>query len=77
MIMKWLTDSGLMVNESMTEVCVFHKNDPPVVKIRVCDSVVKSKKSVNVLRVMFDCKLNWKYQISAAVCTFYSHMFMI
>ena len=29
MITKWLRDSGLVVNESKTEVCLFHKNDPP------------------------------------------------
>ena len=67
MITKWLRDSGLTVNESKTEVCVFHKNDPPTVEIRVCNSMVKSKKSINVLGVMFDSKLNWNHQISLTI----------
>ena len=29
MITKWLRDSGLVVNESKTELCLFHKNDKP------------------------------------------------
>ena len=29
MITKWLRDSGLLVNEGKTEVCLFHRNDQP------------------------------------------------
>ena len=28
-IFKWLKDSGLIVNESKTELCLFHRNDHP------------------------------------------------
>jgi hypothetical protein len=31
MITKWLKESGLVVNESKTEVCLFHKNDQPLI----------------------------------------------
>ena len=30
MITKWLRDSGLVVNQSKTEICLFHKKDQHV-----------------------------------------------
>ena len=55
-------------NQSKTEVCVFHKNDPPRVNVRVENVYVKSKKSINVLGVTFDSKLNWGEHISNTIC---------
>ena len=34
MITKWLRDSGLVVNESKTEICLFHRNDQPLIKVK-------------------------------------------
>jgi hypothetical protein len=58
MICKWLRDSGLVVNSSKTELCLFHRNDQPVIEIRVCNDPMKCQKSMNVLGVTFDSKLN-------------------
>ena len=33
MMTKWLRSSGLTVNESKTEVCLFHANDQPLIQI--------------------------------------------
>ena len=38
-----------------------------MVEIRVCNSIVKSKKSINVLGVTFDSKLNWSHHISNCI----------
>ena len=54
MITKWLRDSGLLVNEGKTEVCLFHKNDQPVIFINLQNVQIKSKHEMNVLGVMFD-----------------------
>ena len=59
MITKWLKDSGLVVNENKTELCLFHKNDKPPITIKISNTLVTSKKQINVLGVLFDCKLNW------------------
>ena len=67
MITKWLKDSGLVVNESKTEVCLFHANDQPLIQIRLQDVLITSKKSMNVLGVMFDSKLNWQTQTNHAI----------
>ena len=66
-ITKWLRGSGLGVNQDKTEICVFHSNDPPVVIINVDGVPVKSCKSINVLGVIFDSKLNWSEHICNAI----------
>ena len=67
MITKWLKDSGLVVNESKTELCLFHKNDKPTITIRIANSLVISKKQINVLGVLFDSKLNWNSQAAQSI----------
>ena len=57
MITKWLRDSGLLVNEGKTGVCLFHKNDQPKISITLQNVKIESKKEMNVLGVLFDCKL--------------------
>ena len=42
MITKWLKDSGLVVNESKTELCLFHKNDKAPITIKISENCVKS-----------------------------------
>ena len=39
MITKWLLDSGLLVNESKTKVCLFHKNDQPKIVISIFNAL--------------------------------------
>jgi hypothetical protein len=58
MITKWLKDSGLVVNSSKTDLCLFHINDQPEIHVRILDILVKRNKSMNVLVVTFDCKLD-------------------
>ena len=67
MITKWLRDSGLVVNEEKTEICLFFKRDHPPVVIRINDKQIKSKKTINVLGVLFDSKLQWNEQVSQTI----------
>ena len=67
MIVKWLRDSGLVVNEAKTEICLFHTNDQPLVTIMLQDSEILSKKSMNVLGVTFDSKLNWSIHVANSI----------
>ena len=67
MITKWLKDSGLKVNETKTEICLFHRNDTQTITLTLQDAVIKSKKSMNVLGVTFDSKLNWYIQTANAI----------
>jgi hypothetical protein len=67
MICKWLKDSGLIINCGKTELCLFHRNDQQVFTVRVCNAPVHSQKSMNVLGITFDSKLNWNEQESNAI----------
>ena len=67
MITKWLRESEMVVDESKTEVCLFHKNDLTKINIKLDNVQIKSKKEMNVLGVTFDYKLNWNAHIENAI----------
>ena len=64
LVINWLTDSGLKVYESKTELCLFYRKDTPPIEITINNVTVKSSKTINVLGVMFDHKLTWSNHIS-------------
>ena len=64
---KWLKDSGLKVNESKTELCLFHRKDCPKITIRLNLKTVSSNASMNVLGITFDSKLQWSQQMANVV----------
>ena len=66
-IIKWLTDSGLKVNESKTELCLFYRKDTPPVMIRVNNIMINSTSSMNVLGITFDSKLTWAMHVAKQV----------
>ena len=62
-IIKWLSDSGLKVNYTKTELCLFYKNDTTPVTISLGGVNITSSKNINVLGLLFDSKLNWSTHI--------------
>ena len=64
LITKWLTDSGLKVNESKTEICLFYRKDTPQIEINLNNNTITSKDSMNVLGITFDSKLNWAKNVA-------------
>ena len=66
-ITTWLTSSGLKVNETKTELCMFHRNDHPPIEILLNNQNLKSKSSINVLGVLFDSKLNWQSHVEQTI----------
>ena len=48
-ITKWLKDSGLVVNEKKTELCLFHNNPQPLVELQINNDLIRSKNIINVL----------------------------
>jgi hypothetical protein len=67
MITKWLKDSGLQVNLSKTEICMFLHNDKPPVTMKLLSQNIVTKKSMKVLGVIFDSKLSWNEQVLNAI----------
>jgi hypothetical protein len=66
-IIKWLKGSGLKVNESKTELCIFHQSDNTDGSLLVDNVLIKSKNEINVLGITFDSKLQWGSQVSKTI----------
>ena len=66
-VIKWFKDSGLKVNDEKTDMCVFYRNDTPPIKIVINTIEIISSKTINVLGVLFDQKLNWQPHVQKAI----------
>jgi hypothetical protein len=64
---KTPNDSGLQINESKTEVCLFYRNDTQKITIIIQNEQINSKNSMNVLGVIFDSKLTWADQVAKTI----------
>jgi hypothetical protein len=66
-ITKWLQDSGLKVNETKTEMCLFHRNDKRLITLNLNNIVIKSTPQIKVLGIIFDSKLQWTEQVANCI----------
>ena len=66
-IKKWTKKTGLKVNESKTEACLFHRSLDITVTLNINGSNIRSKKNINVLGILFDSKLQWNDQVAHAI----------
>ena len=62
-ISQWMKSSGLKINESKTELCLFSRNDVAAMVMSVNGVDVSTKSEINVLGVLFDSKLQWGPQV--------------
>ena len=67
MITKWLRDSGLVVNDDKTEICLFFKRDHAPINLTINNKILTSQHTINVLGVLFDCKLAWTSQVAQTI----------
>ena len=66
-IIEGLRVSGLKVNESKTELCLFYQKDQNPIQVILNKQLLTSKPSVNILGISFDCKLNWQIQLENSI----------
>ena len=66
-IMDWLKDSGMKVNESKTDLCLFYKGDSTPISLNLYGKTIVSNKTMNVLGVIFDSKMQWSNQVAHAI----------
>ena len=66
-VAAWLKDSGMKVNVEKTEIVVFYKNDTAPMEITVLEKTVTTKKSMNVLGLLFEAKLTWGGQVHKSI----------
>ena len=67
MMIRWLRDSGMTVNEAKTEVCLFYKSDVNAVNVTINNITIKSKPPINILGVQFDSRMNWEQHVSNSI----------
>jgi hypothetical protein len=63
-VTKCLRNSGLKVNQSKTELFLFHKNDTAQIFIKLNDASKFSSNVINVLEELFDSNLEWSNHVS-------------
>ena len=68
-IVNWLSKSGMKVNEQKTDLCLFYKRDVAPISIVLSGQVISSNKTINVLGVIFDSKLQWSDHIAITSLT--------
>ena len=66
-VANWLKNSGMKVNVEKTEIVVFYKNDTAALDITVLGKTVVTKKSMNVLGILFESKLTWGSQVHKSI----------
>ena len=57
----------MKVNESKTELCLFHRGDSGPITVNINGNEVTSKKTINILGVIFDSKLQWSDQVAHSI----------
>jgi hypothetical protein len=66
-ITKWLKNSGLIVNEAKTELCLFYQNDTTLITIKINNCQIRPRNTINVLDVLFDSKLTCAPQVELSI----------
>jgi hypothetical protein len=66
-MIKWLKESGLIVNENKTELCLFHKTPKMAIDIILNNETVNSNSTMNVLSMPFDSQLRWDSQVAQGI----------
>jgi hypothetical protein len=77
MVTTWLKQSRLKINESKTELCVFHRSKDADIEIEFCNHRIKNKSNINILGILFDSKLNWHDHVDRRVIEANQRLFAI
>ena len=62
-----MRNSGLKINVSKTEICLFSKHDEQPIRVRINNELVNSSDSINLLGVQFDSRMQWSKHVSSAI----------
>ena len=68
-LVNWFSGSGLKINETKTEIVVFHKSIQTYASIIVKGKTIITKNSINVLGVIFDSQLSWYEHFNKAIAS--------
>ena len=66
-VSNWYRQSGLKINEAKTCLCLFYYKDAAPITITLNQINIKSQKTIKVLGVIFDQKLQWAEQVAHCI----------
>ena len=66
-ITKWLTGSGLKINDQKTEICIFHRKELIKEEIEINNIKLETTNQMNILGMIFDSNLSWDHQYNNAI----------
>ena len=76
-VINWMQSSGLKINESKTEVCIFHRSNSNIINITINNSQISTTNTMNILGILFDSQLKWNQQYSKAIKEANSNLYAI
>ena len=76
-VMKWMSSSGLKINEYKTEICIFHRINSISMDIIIDNTRLTSTNTMNILGITFDSNLKWNQQYSKAIKEANSNLYAI
>jgi len=62
--LKWLRKSGMLVNDSKTEIMVVHKSDKLKITLQIGETLIESKNNMKVLGILFNQNLSWTEHVT-------------
>ena len=62
-----MSSTGLKINETKTEICIFHRSRTITMDIVIENTVLSSTNTMSILGIMFDSNLKWNHQYSKAI----------
>ena len=66
-IANWHMSSGMNVNEQKTNCCLFHRGDTALILLTLNNQMIRSNKTIGMLGVISDSKLQWADHVSSAI----------
>ena len=54
--------SGLRINETKTEICIFHRSHSSILNVTLNNTRIQSTNTINILGTLFDSNMKWNQQ---------------
>ena len=61
-----MKQSGLIINDKKTDLCIFHRKSQEKVTIEVHGTMIESANHINILGIIFDSNMTWDQQYDHA-----------
>ena len=53
-VIKWMSSSGLRINETKTEIRIFHRSHSSILNVTLNNTRIQSTNTINILGILLD-----------------------